>query len=139
MTLEFSIVKQIEALAYPVAMQRFQSYSSWDNVATFAQCSLDNLHIVGNEDYYAIFAFLPDSKATCVDVAKKSSLAGFPWCDIMVPLRANHISEIKMKLRTKEYNALTFLAARVHYTILSDIVVSWGGEDVHEVVFKMDL
>lgn len=124
-------LKRIEREAYEgTGYMQMQHCMSWESVASYCECSLDDLHIAFIDDGYVIAACHEDYMEI-VDLASSGrNMNLFAVWDFLKKIGKPMTLDAR---ESTSYRLIKHLERRGEITICSDESHTWGGEPFHDL------
>lgn len=124
-------LKRIEREAYEgTGYMQMQYCTSWESVASYCECSLDDLHIAFIDDGYVIAACHEDYMEI-VDLASSGrNMNLFAVWDFLKEIGKPMIFDAR---ESTSYRLIKLLERRGEISIVEDTPHPWGGETFHDV------
>lgn len=125
---------QLESQCYKGTCYRAMSHiRTWEEVADYCECDLDDLIIYLGEDWYAILAEHED-EVEFVDLAStQKHMPIHTIVSICLGIEKPFVMDCR---ENTSYRILKILRDRELIDILEDNLYTWGGESFHEVTAK---
>lgn len=127
-------IVRIESKVYPEHMQYMQGIKTKTDLEDY--CEDDQVSVLLGVDWYLIM-----SEEEVVDLATTSALSLKEILSISACLKEHFGIGVKFSLDAREstsYKIISFYEKRGKITVYEDMVWSWGGEIMHEMVLSFN-
>lgn len=110
--------------------QAMSHITTWEGVADYCECDLDDLRVYMGEDWYALLAEHED-EVEFVDLAStKKRMPIHALVNICLGINKPFVMDCR---ENTSYRILKTLEQRELITISEDNAYNWGGEQFHEI------
>ena len=123
----------LEDEIYEGTYKYMQGRTSWESIASYCCCALDDVRFMIGDDWYALFGIhhSPEDYVEVVDIASKNGRMNV--FRVISFLRELGLPMVMDAREDTSYRIIQALARREQITILKDESYLWGGRPFHEL------